>query len=185
MIQLLYTYDNEVVLKEVLDTFGFPFIKVPEMKEGAYLTLLKRNQVLDFEAALLTDDLEMVVIGSYRGNGSKHRWVAENRKKFNHTVNKYRRKLNDIVTYDEDGSVKYGERRVIKKATFDHVNEKKVEIEESLRFSDFANVRMSSSQKGGRKTYTPRITVASPTSFTIAIDNNDEEVSFILDFKGV
>ena len=104
MIQLLYTYDNEVVLKEVLDTFGFPFIKVPEMKEGAYLTLLKRNQVLDFEAALLTDDLEMVVIGSYRGNGSKHRWVAENRKKFNHTVNKYRRKLNDIVTYDEDGN---------------------------------------------------------------------------------
>lgn len=89
------------------------------------------------------------------------------------------------VTYDDDGSVKYGERRVIKKVTFDHVNEKKVEIEEGLRFSDFANVRMSSSQKGGRKTYVPRITVASPTSFTIAIDGNDEEVSFILEFKGV
>lgn len=88
------------------------------------------------------------------------------------------------VTYDDDGSVKYGERRVIKKVTFDHVNERTVEIEGNLRFSDFANVRMSSTQRGGQKTYVPRIAVASPTSFTIAIDDNDEEVSFILDFKG-
>lgn len=95
------------------------------------------------------------------------------------------------ITYDEDdGSVKYGEHEVVKRVTFAAVDpaatsEEDVEIAEIRRFSDFANVRLRWTQKRGSKSYAPRIIKASPTMFTVSIDGNQEEITGILEIKGI
>ena len=103
-IQVIYTYSNENHLKTVLNRAGYIFIKVSEMLPNTYLTVLKRNKILDLESDLFTNGDEMIVIGSYKSDGTKYKWIKEEKKKFNHTVSKYRKNLKDILTYDEQGN---------------------------------------------------------------------------------
>jgi hypothetical protein len=95
-------------------------------------------------------------------------------------------------TYDnEEATIVVGEKRVVLKdivfSKEDLTNEKTLDIHEHLRFGDFGNVALSWTQKGGSKSYVPRIIAASPNRFKIKIDDHPgEDVTFSrIEFKGV
>lgn len=94
----------------------------------------------------------------------------------------------NVISYDDDdGSVIYGEHIAVKRnVTFKSgENTHSVDIDEVRRFSDFENVALSWTQRGGKRTYNPRIDYASPIRFVIKIDDNNEDVTFSrLEFKG-
>ena len=104
MIQLLYTYEDEAILKTVLEDLNLPFIKVPEMLEGAYLTVIKSEDVTALEDALKQPPLKMEFIGSYEMNGEQFIWTEPTEKQRNHSLNKHKNQLKDIVIYDNDGN---------------------------------------------------------------------------------
>jgi len=103
-IQLLYTYQDEAILKEVLQGngtegstgLGYPFIKVPEMLEGAYLTVIKSEDVTVLEDALKQPPLKMEFIGSYEMNGEQFVWTEPTEIQRNHSINKYKGKLKNV-----------------------------------------------------------------------------------------
>ena len=103
-ISIFYTYDNETVLREVAEEFNVPAIDVPEMLVGAYHTLIEDTEVTAFEDALKQPPLKMEFIGSYNNDGSQYIWVEPTEKQRNHSINKYKGKLNDVIEYDEDGN---------------------------------------------------------------------------------
>lgn len=104
-IQLLYTYQDEAILKDVLEDLNLPFIKVPEMLDGAYLTVIESEDVTAFEDALKQPPLKMEFIGSYEMNGEQFLWTEPTEIQRNHSINKYKGKLKNVVILDENGDV--------------------------------------------------------------------------------
>jgi len=92
------------------------------------------------------------------------------------------------TTYDnDDGSVVFKEKRVILRNITVPMGQNSCEllVHEHLRFADFENVGLGWTQKGGSKSYVPRIDQASPTRFIIKIDDHDEDVTYSrLEIKG-
>lgn len=103
MIQLLYTYLDSEILKGVCEDFNIPFITVSEMLEDSYLTLIDSDMVTDFEDALKQPPLKIFFIGSYNMDGSQYIWTEPTEIQRNHTINKYKNDLKDIIIYNEQG----------------------------------------------------------------------------------
>ena len=103
MIQLLYTYEDESILRGALASFKLPFIKIPEMLDNSYLTLIEPELVSDLEDALKQPPLKMSFVGSYKMNGEQYIWTKPKERQRNHSINKYKNGLKDVVEYDEDG----------------------------------------------------------------------------------
>ena len=110
MIQLLYTYPDSVILQGVCEDFNVPYITVSEMLEDSYLTLIEPDMVTDFEDALKTAPAKMFFIGSYNMDGSQYIWTEPIEIQRNHTINKYKDDLKDVIIYNEQGEP-IGERR--------------------------------------------------------------------------
>lgn len=105
MIQILFDYEDISKLLEIADgdDFKLNIIDIPEMND-AYLTLIAPEKVADFVAALKLPPLRFDMIGSYNMDGSQYIWTKENGQiSWNHSINKYKAKLKDIVEYDEEG----------------------------------------------------------------------------------
>ena len=105
MIQLIFEYKDIDVLKEVLNNFNYPVIAVPEMSEDMYLTLLESDKVTELEDALKQPPLKMTFVGTYNIDGYQYIWTEPTEKDRNHSINKYKNKLNNKITYDENGDV--------------------------------------------------------------------------------
>ena len=101
MIQLLYTYNNEDILKEELKLLGLPFISVNEMLENSYLTVLEVNEVDTLENALKQPPLKMDFIGTYNMDGTQYIWTEPGSIQRNHSINKYKNSLKGEPTEEE------------------------------------------------------------------------------------
>ena len=105
MIQLIYNYTDKDVLKVVLEEFNYPLIEVPEMLDNMYLTLLDADKVTELEDALKQPPLKMSFVGTYNLDGSQYIWTEPTEKQRNHSISKYKNKLNNKKTYHENGDV--------------------------------------------------------------------------------
>jgi len=109
-ISILYEYTDETILREVAQgteenpsVFNVPVIPISEMLSNSYHTIIDSELVTAFEDALKQPPLKMVFIGSYHTSGSKFIWTKPTETSRNHSINKYKNKLKDIIDYDEDG----------------------------------------------------------------------------------
>lgn len=108
MIQIIFDYEDEPTLREIAEEenseFNVPVIPIPEM-EDAYLTLIEPEKVQEFVDALKIPPLRFDMIGSYNIDGTQYIWTNETGNiSWNHSINKYKAKLKDIVEYDEEGN---------------------------------------------------------------------------------
>jgi len=111
IISIIYEYPNEQVLREVAEgteenpsQFNVPVIRVTEMLDNMYHTLIDSELVSDFEDALKFPPDKMIFVGSYLQSGEQFIWTEPTEKQRNHSINKYKGKLNDVIEYDEDGN---------------------------------------------------------------------------------
>ena len=102
MINLIFEYENEDTLREIIVGFDIPVIVIPEMKD-AYLTLIEPGKVTEFIAALKKPPLRFTMIGSYNMDGSQYIWTASGETSRNHSISKYKSMLRDKVEYDAEG----------------------------------------------------------------------------------
>ena len=96
MIQIIFDYQDEAVLREIAigteenpSVFNLPIIVIPEM-ENAYLTLIEPKKVTEFIAALKLPPLRFTMIGSYLMTGEQYIWTAAGETSRNHSINKYK-----------------------------------------------------------------------------------------------
>ena len=83
--------------------FNLPIIAIPEMLDDMYFTLIKPEDVTALEDALKQPPLKMTVGGSYNMDGTQYIWTEPKEKSRNHSINKYKNNLKDVVEYDENG----------------------------------------------------------------------------------
>ena len=109
MIQLIFEYGDEAVLREIAigteenpSVFNLPIIVIPEMKD-AYLTLIELEKVTEFITALKQPPLKLTIIGSYNMDGSQYIWTESGETSRNHSINKYKSMLRDKIEYDIEG----------------------------------------------------------------------------------
>ena len=102
MIQLIFEYKDIDVLSEVLKSFNYPFIVVPEMIEDMYLTLLEADKVTELEDALKQPPLKMTFAGTYNVDGSQYIWTEPTEKQRNHSISKYKNKLINRSDYTDE-----------------------------------------------------------------------------------
>lgn len=105
MIQIIFDYEDKTKMLEIAegDDFKLNIIDIPEMND-AYLTLIAPEMVADFVAALKQPPLRFEMIGSYNMDGTQYIWDATTGQvSWNHSINKYKSKLKDVVAYDEEG----------------------------------------------------------------------------------
>jgi len=132
MKQLIFEYGDKDVLVKVMETDGveylstvididdetgeetereittikrFPIIKVPEMSEDIYLTVIEAEDITNLEDALKQPPLKMTFVGTYNEDGSQYVWTKPTEKQRNHSISKYKNKLNTKKTYDENGDI--------------------------------------------------------------------------------
>ena len=110
MIQLLFEYKDIAVLREVMQgteeapsEFNLPVITIPEMLEDMYFTLIEPEAVTSLENALQQPPLKMIVAGSFNEYGTQYIWTEPTEINRNHSIDKYKNKLKDVVEYDENG----------------------------------------------------------------------------------
>lgn len=106
MIQIIFDYEDKAKMLEIAEgnDFKLNIIDVPEMND-AYLTLIAPEMVADFVAALKLPPLRFEMIGSYNMDGTQYIWDATTGQvSWNHSINKYKSKLKDVVAYDEEGT---------------------------------------------------------------------------------
>jgi len=109
MIQIIFDYQDEVVLREIAigtennpSVFNLPVIVIPEMN-NAYLTLIEPEKVTAFITALKKPPLRFTMIGSYNMDGSQYIWTAAGETSRNHSISRYKSMLRDKVEYDAEG----------------------------------------------------------------------------------
>lgn len=105
MIQLIYSYSDEAILKTVLEELVLPLIKIPEMSGETYLTLIETDKVSELEDALDQAGLKLGFVGSYNMDGSQFIWTEPTEIKRNHTISNYKSALRNKITRDENGEV--------------------------------------------------------------------------------
>lgn len=104
MIQILFNYEDKSTLSIISANFNLPVIEVPEMNDS-YLTLIEPEKVKGFSDALKQPPLRFDMIGSYNMDGSQYTWTNETGNiSWNHSINKYKSNLRDMVEYDEEGN---------------------------------------------------------------------------------
>jgi len=103
MIQLLYIYLDVDILKDACEEFNIPFITVSEMMENSYLTVIEPDMVTPFEDYLKEAPNKIFFIGSYNMDGSQYIWTKPTEIQRNHTINKYKNDLRDVIIYNEQG----------------------------------------------------------------------------------
>ena len=108
MIQIIFTYEDEQILREVAEgteenpsQFNVPIFKVTEMI-GAYLTLIEADKVTEFEDALKQSPLKMEFVGSYEMSGEQYIWTEPTESQRNHSINKYKNKLRPRNVWNEE-----------------------------------------------------------------------------------
>ena len=108
-IQIIFDYQDGAVLREIAigaegnsSVFNLPVIVIPEM-EDAYLTFIEPENVTGFIAALKKPPLRFTMIGSYNIDGSQYIWTKAGETSRNHSINKYKSMLRDVVEYDTEG----------------------------------------------------------------------------------
>mgnify|MGYP000197155714 FL=1 len=110
-IQLIIDYEKEDIFEEVLNSvdadslrvFNFPYVKISEMNDS-WLVICEPDDVTDLETALKLPPLRMNIIGTYNMDGTQYIWTEPKEIQRNHSINKYKSKLKDKITYDEDGN---------------------------------------------------------------------------------
>jgi hypothetical protein len=65
--------------------------------------VIEPTEVTDFEDYLKSAPDKMIFIGSYNSDGSQYVWTEPQELVRNHSINKYKNSLKDIVEYDENG----------------------------------------------------------------------------------
>ena len=103
-ISILYTYDNEAILREVAEgteenpsQFNVPVIRVTEMLDDTYHTVIDSELVSDFEDALKLPPAKMTFVGSYYlDSGEQFVWVKPTEKSRNHKIAKYHARLRKV-----------------------------------------------------------------------------------------
>ena len=70
---------------------------------NAYLTLIEPEKVTEFITALKKPPLRFTMIGSYNMNGSQYIWTKAGETSRNHSINKCKSMLRDVVAYNEAG----------------------------------------------------------------------------------
>lgn len=106
MIQIIFDYEDKAKLLEIAESeeFMLNVIDIPEMNDG-YLTLIEPEKVPSFVTALKLPPLRFDMIGSYNMDGTQYIWDATTGQvSWNHSINKYKSKLKDVVEYDEEGA---------------------------------------------------------------------------------
>lgn len=106
MIQIIFDYEDKAKMLEIAegDDFKLNIIDIPEMNDS-YLTLIAPDMVAAFVAALKIPPLRFEMIGSYNMDGTQYIWDATTGQvSWNHSINKYKSKLKDVVEYDEEGA---------------------------------------------------------------------------------
>jgi len=106
LITILYEYTDEAILREVAqgsNEFNVPTIPISEMLPNIWNTLIESTMVSAFEDALKQAPLKMTFIGSYNQDGSQFIWTEPTETSRNHSINKYKNKLKDVIEYDENG----------------------------------------------------------------------------------
>ena len=68
-----------------------------------YFTLIEPEAVTSLENALQQPPLKMIVAGSFNEDGTQYIWTEPTEINRNHSINKYKNKLKDVVEYDENG----------------------------------------------------------------------------------
>ena len=108
-MQLIFEFGDEDVLREIAigteenpSVFNLPVIVIPEL-ENAYLTLIEPEKVTEFIDALKLPPLRFTMIGSYYISGEQYIWTEPKEKSRNHSINKYKSMLRDVIEYDEEG----------------------------------------------------------------------------------
>ena len=103
IISIIYEYPNEQVLREVAEgteenpsQFNVPVIRVTEMLDNMYHTLIDSELVSDFEDALKFPPDKMIFVGSYLLSGEQFIWTLPTEKSRNHSLNKYKGKLKNV-----------------------------------------------------------------------------------------
>lgn len=110
-VQLIIDYESETDFIQIMESknqdnikvFPYPYIKIPEMND-AWLVLLQPEQVTDLETALKLPPLRMNIIGTYNKDGTQYIWTETGEIQRNHSINKYKNQLKDIVIYDQQGN---------------------------------------------------------------------------------
>ena len=102
MIQLIVNYEDDTVFRIVLGGLKHQFAVVTEMVD-TYLVLLEVDEVDALEDALKQPPLKMDYVGTYNVDGTQYVWTDPQTIQRNHSINKYKNTLNDIVEYDENG----------------------------------------------------------------------------------
>ena len=66
---------------------------------------MESTLVTAFEDALKQPPLAMTFVGSYNTDGTQFIWTEPTEIQRNHSINKYKNKLKDVIEYDENGEV--------------------------------------------------------------------------------
>ena len=116
MIQIIYNTSNDQFLKDLLlgtvdaegetltTGLGFPYVVVPEMTGGHYLTVLEPWDIDTIESAITGAGHTFSIVSSHNMDGTHHVWEAPHLGR-NHTVADYIAALNIQSIYNEEGEV--------------------------------------------------------------------------------
>ena len=98
MIQLIVTWNGDW---EVIESPYEAKAIVPEMVDNTYLILLNEPDDFDALEQEMEDQDDVFKVGAYNMDGTHYIYGNPNK---NHTINKYKGKLKDVIDYDEEGN---------------------------------------------------------------------------------
>ena len=117
MIQIILTWSGNWDLIEANYSMK---ASVTEMVDNTYLVLLDKPDDFDDLEQDMEAQSDVFVISTHNMDGTQYSWGNGHRR--NHTITKYKGKLNDIKKYDEDGNVTSSRRPTTTEAENTQVN---------------------------------------------------------------
>jgi len=103
IISIIYEYPNEQVLREVAEgteenpsQFNVLVIRVTEMLDNMYHTVIDSELVSAFEDALKFPPDKMIFVGSYYLSGEQFIWTLPTETSRNHKIAKYHARLRKV-----------------------------------------------------------------------------------------
>ncbi len=83
--------------------YPYPFATVTEMQDNSFMIVLDDPNDWDALEIALLNEGALTVIGTYNEDGTHHIWNTSTHR--NHTIYKYKSKLNNIKKYDQHGNM--------------------------------------------------------------------------------
>lgn len=102
-IQMIVSWDGDWEQIDKTETPYNTYVAIPEMLDNTYLILLDQPDDFDALESAMEAQIDLFVIGTYKEDGSQYLWGTEVSR--NHIITKYKDKLRNRITYDEDGNI--------------------------------------------------------------------------------